>query len=130
MATSETTWAVEEAESELYKNNDADLGRISNLTELTELDISQNDITDSGLKHITNLTKLTMLNISETKITDAGIAYLVHLDNLKVLDLTNNYEMTFNFKINWSESPPKDHPIARLIAAGCFVYLDPDIEYW
>ena len=127
-----------------YTNiTDADLGHISNLTELTELDISCNcHITDSGLQYIKNLTKLTMLNISDnsitdaglqyivyltkltklnvsdTKITDAGIEYLIHLGNLKVLDLT------FNSKINsWSEShQPKDHPITRLIAAGCFVY--------
>ena len=110
---------------------DADLGHISNLTELTELDISQNiyNITDSGLKHVMNLTRLTKLNVSDTSITDAGIEYLVHLGNLKLLDLTNNYE------INWPEShQPKDHPIMRLIAAGCFVYLgmkyDSDDEYW
>ena len=76
-----------------------------------------------------NLTKLTKLNICDTNITDAGMEYLVHLSNLKLLDLTDN------LKINWSEShQPRDHPVARLIAAGCFVYHgikdDLDDDYW
>ena len=40
------------------KINEADLRGISNFTELTELNISQNDITDSGLlKHVMNFSE-------------------------------------------------------------------------
>ena len=120
---------------------DALLGHLSNLRELIELNISYNDITDLGLRHVSNLTKLTNLNISVneitdtgieylghlvnlkvmdisiTDITDAGIEYLVHLVNLKVLHLTDT-------KVNWSSlHQPKEHPLTRLVAAGCFVNL-------
>ena len=94
---------------------DALLRNVSNLRELIELDISCNNITDLGLKHVSNLTKLTKLDISDTFITDAGMEYLVHLGNLKVLHLTAKIN-------NWSSlHQPKEHPLTRLLAAGCFV---------
>ena len=40
----------------------------------------------------------------------------VHLSNLKVLDITLT-------KVNWSKlDQPKDHPVTRLFAAGCYIY--------
>jgi len=99
---------------------DADLGHITNLTELIELDISKNvNKTDSGLEHLSKLTYLVRLNISRTKITYVGIEYLAHLGNLRVLDITHTW-------VNWSKfHKPKDHhPVLRLSAAGCFVYHD------
>ena len=95
---------------------DVALELISGLTKLIELNISCNVITDSGLKHLANLTKLEKLNISHTDITDVGIEYIVHLRNLKVLDLNGT-------NVNWSKfHQPKDHPVTRLFAAGCFIY--------
>jgi Leucine-rich repeat (LRR) protein len=44
------------------------------MTNLTELDLYDTQVTDAGLEHLKGLTSLTKLSLSRTPITDAGLA--------------------------------------------------------
>ena len=71
------------------------------------------------MKYLIHLHNLRKLDISDTDITKAGMEYLVHLVNLKMLVLTSKM-----VNGQWSSShQPKEHPLTRLLAAGCFVHL-------
>jgi hypothetical protein len=58
---------------------DDGLRRLSGLTNLIELDLTQWGITDNGLKSIGPMSKLETLNLTSTAITDAGIEILLSL---------------------------------------------------
>jgi hypothetical protein len=58
---------------------DDGLRRLSGLTKLRELDLTQWGISDNGLKSVGPMTKLEILNLTSTAITDAGIEILLLL---------------------------------------------------
>ena len=49
---------------------------LEDLPQLSTLELSDNQITDSGMLHLRMLTELTELGIGNTHITDAGLAHL------------------------------------------------------
>ncbi|MCP5084656.1 MAG: GTPase, partial [Alphaproteobacteria bacterium] len=60
------------------------------LTNLTTLDLRNNNLGDAGAKHLAALTDLTALDLSGNKLGDAGAKHLAALTNLTTLDLRNN----------------------------------------
>ena len=54
-------------------------------TNLREIDLEQNKVTDVGLEHLQLLTKLEGLNLDATNVTDAGLVHLKGLTRLKTL---------------------------------------------
>lgn len=56
--------------------DDASLASLEPLTELNELDLCNDKITNAGMAHVKRLPKLTDLHLSHTKVTDAGVADL------------------------------------------------------
>lgn len=69
------------------KFSDGDLVQLEPLTDLRELSLAGNPITDNGLAHIANLKNLEWLDLEETRVTDEGLARLKGLTKLKVLRL-------------------------------------------
>jgi hypothetical protein len=67
---------------------DAELGAISDLRGLRDLDIHQTGIDDAGLAHLAGLGRLRSLNLAGADITDAGLAHLSGLGRLAELDLS------------------------------------------
>ena len=67
---------------------DAELGAVSNLRGLRNLDIHQTLIDDAGLAHLAGLGELRSLNLAGSNITDAGLAHLTGLGRLAELDLS------------------------------------------
>jgi Leucine-rich repeat (LRR) protein len=47
------------------------------MTNLKELDLNRNKITDAGLVHLKGLTSLQFLDLSHTQITDTGLVHLI-----------------------------------------------------
>ncbi len=66
--------------------NSAFMAYLTGLTELSQLDLQHNNVTDAGLAHLRGLTKLSSINLSHTKVTDAG---MMHLKGLKALTNLN-----------------------------------------
>jgi hypothetical protein len=58
---------------------DDGLRRLSALTNIRELDLTQWGISDNGLKSLGSMNKLEVLNLTSTGITDAGIELLLSL---------------------------------------------------
>lgn len=58
-------------------------------TSLTELDLSEMELTNEDIKSISDMVNLTALNLSENEISN--ISMLAQLDNLEVLNLESNY---------------------------------------
>jgi hypothetical protein len=70
--------------------NDEQLEFVSELTELTELKLIYNFITDAGLKHLQGLKKLRVLELGvENRIRGPGLKHLLELKNLEFLALDN-----------------------------------------
>ncbi|MCA7010610.1 leucine-rich repeat domain-containing protein [Wolbachia endosymbiont of Tribolium confusum] len=61
-----------------------------NLANLTQLDLSFNEIGDEGVKALANLKNLTQLNLDYNKIGDEGAKALANLKNLTQLNLDYN----------------------------------------
>ncbi len=79
---------------ELYigKNQINDISALSDLTQLTVINLTTNQISDiSPLRNLTSLEKLTL---DHNNISDASS--LIELENLKLLDLGYNNDGTFN----------------------------------
>ena len=70
---------------------------ICRLTNLTELQLDESEMTDHGLVHLNGLTKLSNLCLSSTKVTDAGLVHLRGLTNLSELNLCGT-EVTHGVK--------------------------------
>jgi Leucine-rich repeat (LRR) protein len=66
---------------------DADLDLLTELTNLTSLNLSETNITDAGLDRVVTLRRLEFLQLNNTKISDAGLAKLKSLGRLKSLYL-------------------------------------------
>lgn len=58
---------------------DDGLIKLSRLTNVKELDLTQWGITDEGLNSLTGMHKLEVLNLSQTAITDAGVDILISI---------------------------------------------------
>lgn len=67
--------------------NDADLGRLTPLTDLQELVLYHTPITDAGMVHIGALKGLTLLDLGDTRVTDAGLNAIKGLRKLTNLSL-------------------------------------------
>ena len=80
-----TEWVS--GEGNVNSNHISDLSPLSNLTNLTWLDLDNNDISDITL--LSNLTNLTNLNLNDNFISD--ITPLSNLTNLTNLNLNNNF---------------------------------------
>lgn len=70
--------------------NDAWLERLSGLTTLRRLSLSNCAITNDGLRHIAGLTGLEDLNLTLTAISDTGLAHLARLTELRGLGLASS----------------------------------------
>lgn len=68
---------------------DGDLQYIEGLTQLVNLHLGDNYITDKGLKRLAGLTNLKWLLLNDTDITDAGLVHLRGLSHLEWLELQN-----------------------------------------
>ena len=68
---------------------DGDLQYIEGLTQLVNLHLGDNYITDKGLKRLAGLTNLKWLLLNDTDITDAGLVHLRGLSHLERLELQN-----------------------------------------
>lgn len=66
---------------------DADLARLSVLTDLTQLDLCGTHVTDRGLASIKKLTRLESLELACTRVTDAGLVHLRGMAQLSRLRL-------------------------------------------
>ena len=64
---------------------------LKGLTKLSELSLSNNQVSDAGLAHLKGLTKLKFLYLSGTQVTDAGLMHLKGLTRLSSLDLTGTH---------------------------------------
>jgi hypothetical protein len=75
----------------IIDNFDADeaclLSELETLTNLRLLDLSRNQLDDSGLFYIRNLDQLHVLILSWTAISDSGLVFLEGLDNIEELNL-------------------------------------------
>jgi len=67
---------------------DEHLESIVGMNQLTSLGLIDNEITDAGLKRIAQLSNLTALYVGGTDITDAGLVELFRLTALQRLDLS------------------------------------------
>lgn len=63
------------------------LNQLSQLTQLSTLQLSLTDITDKDLKALSKFPRLKSLDLSRTKITDDGLAHLLSLKELEELTL-------------------------------------------
>ena len=70
----------------MWANNITDISPLSNLTQLSELNLGRNNITD--ISPLSNLTNLSELDLWDSNITD--ISPLSNLTNLRWLELSNN----------------------------------------
>jgi small GTP-binding protein len=80
-------------ELDLSINQITDISFLKDLTNLTELDLSSNQITDYSF--LKNLTSLTYLDLSSNKITD--ISFLKNLTTLTALGLSSNQITDYSF---------------------------------
>ena len=106
-------------ELDLTQNQVTDLSPIASLTKLTSLDLAQNDITD--ISPLTSLTNLTFLRIQDNLVTDisplAGLTKLTEL-NLwlnEISDISPLAALTDLTKINLTSNKISDlSPLASL----------------
>jgi hypothetical protein len=67
---------------------DADLERITGLTQLNSLALNKTAVTDAGLGHLADLLRLQALYLASTDVSDKGLPALVRLQELHILDLS------------------------------------------
>ena len=70
----------------LYNNELTDISSLSNLSQLSQLDLNSNKLTD--ISSLSNLSQLSQLDLSSNKLTD--ISALSNLSQLSQLDLSSN----------------------------------------
>jgi hypothetical protein len=68
--------------------NDRVLVKVSALTSLTALDLSQAQVGDAEMVCLSRLTSLRSLNLAGTQVGDAGLVHLARLTSLRRLDLS------------------------------------------
>lgn len=66
---------------------DDDLRTLRGWTDLFELSIASEQISDAGLAHLTQLKSLSTLELRSPRVTDAGLAHLSRLTTLRALSL-------------------------------------------
>ena len=105
-------------ELDLTQNQVTDLSPIASLTKLTSLDLAQNDITD--ISPLTSLTNLTFLRIQDNLVTDisplAGLTKLTELNlwTNEISDISPLAALTDLAKINLTKNKISDlSPLAR-----------------
>lgn len=64
------------------------LKQLTDLNNLTVLDLSRTDVTDAGLKTIASLKNLTTLDLAWTRVSEGGLKELAPLKKLTTLNLT------------------------------------------
>lgn len=69
----------------------AGLAHLKHLRDLTDLYISEVNVSDDTLRPIGTLKKLERLKLSGAPITDAGLAHLTDLKDLEILGLLNTH---------------------------------------
>jgi internalin A len=69
------------------KVGDKEVSLLADATNLKYLNLDRSRITDEGLKNLPWLPRLTNLSLSNTQVTDAGMEALTKLQNLEVLRL-------------------------------------------
>jgi nucleoside phosphorylase/predicted GTPase len=74
----------------LHRPLDAQISRLSSLTELTTLDLDGHQFGDEGARALAALTTLTSLSLSHNQIGDEGARALATLTTLTSLDLSRN----------------------------------------
>ncbi len=79
-------------ELELRDNHIADLSPLAGLTSLQVLDVSQNPIADGDISHLLHMRDLRELNLRETGVGDLSV--LAQLRSLSYLNLHSNPEIT------------------------------------
>ena len=106
-------------ELDLTQNQVTDLSPIASLTKLTSLDLAQNDITD--ISPLTSLTNLTFLRIQDNLVTDisplAGLTKLTELNlwTNEISDISPLAALTDLAKINLTKNKISDlSPLASL----------------
>jgi Leucine-rich repeat (LRR) protein len=106
-------------ELDLTQNQVTDLSPIASLTKLTSLDLAQNDITD--ISALTSLTNLTFLRIQDNLVTDisplAGLTKLTELNlwTNEISDISSLAALTDLAKINLTKNQISDlSPLASL----------------
>ena len=106
-------------ELDLTQNQVTDLSPIASLTKLTSLDLAQNDITD--ISAFTSLTNLTFLRIQDNLVTDisplAGLTKLTELNlwTNEISDISSLAALTDLAKINLTKNQISDlSPLASL----------------
>ena len=106
-------------ELDLTQNQVTDLSPIASLTKLTSLDLAQNDITD--ISPLTSLTNLTFLRIQDNMVTDisplAGLTKLTELNlwTNEISDISPLAALTDLAKINLTKNKISDlSPLASL----------------
>lgn len=73
----------------LPKTNVSDLSAISDLKNLTDLNLAQTKVDDHSLDAVSKCSALVNLNLSGTGVTEAGVNKLKACQNLKTLNLFN-----------------------------------------
>jgi hypothetical protein len=68
---------------------DADLEKLSSVTQIRKLYLQNTGITDEGLRSLKGLENLQTLSLNKTKITDDGLVNLAGLTKLHMLSLSN-----------------------------------------
>ena len=106
-------------ELDLTQNQVTDLSPLAGLTKLTSLDLAQNDITD--ISPLTSLTNLTFLRIQDNLVTDisplAGLTKLTELNlwTNEISDISPLAALTDLAKINLTKNKISDlSPLASL----------------
>jgi Leucine Rich Repeat (LRR) protein len=66
---------------------DADLAKLSSLSQIDRLSLNENPITDQGLVYLSKLRHLRYLSLDESSITDDGLASLRACQSLQVLSV-------------------------------------------
>ena len=62
---------------------DADLSRVAEFSDLTDLSLEETGIGDAGLAHLAELNKLEWLNLYRSQIGDAGLKHLYGMPDLR-----------------------------------------------
>ena len=73
---------------------DAEIARLSTLTNLKGLSLDVTAVTDSSLAHLSRLPNLNSLSLIRTSTTDSGLAHLSRMTNLKLLLLNGSTAVT------------------------------------
>ncbi|MBN2590265.1 MAG: M48 family metalloprotease, partial [Sedimentisphaerales bacterium] len=74
------------------KFHDEDLRCLSNLKQLTDLQLGEREYSDDGLAYLSGLTKLERISIGGSRITDEGLKHLADMKNLRSLIVRREYD--------------------------------------